>query len=385
MSRGGTLRAIVVGGGIGGLSAAIALRRVGLEAAVFERAPGPREVGAGVGLWSNAVAVLRGLGLYEAVRGIGAEIGGEARSWRGKRLFGNSADELRRRYGEANLVVHRADLQEALLASLPEGTVRFGARCVAFTQDGDGVTTRFADGWEERGDVLVGADGLRSGMRATLLGDGPPRYAGLTAWRGIAEGAGGFAPEGAGLNLWGRGTEFGLMNIGGGRAYWYATKNALEGAVESPAGRKAEVLELLRGWYAPTRAAVEATEEANILRTDIYDREPVQRWGEGRATLLGDAAHPMTPHLGQGACQAIEDAAVLADCLGGAGSPVAALRLYEARRAPRTADIVRRSRRTGRVLQLENPLLCDLRDALVGALPSSVLLRQMDPVVGHTP
>lgn len=378
------MRAIIVGGGIGGLSAAIALRRVGVEAVVFERAPEPREVGAAVGLWSNAVRALKGLGLYAPVRELGAEIGAEIRTWRGRKLFEISADELRGRYGEANLLVHRADLQSALLSALPEGAVRFGARFVSFAQVGAGVTARFADGREEKGDLLVGADGLRSNVRAALLDDGPPRYAGLTAWRGVAP-SDGFAPEGAGLELWGRGSEVGVMSIGGGRAYWYVTRNVPEGAAEGPAGRKSEVLDLLRGWYGPASAAVEATEEAKILRTDIYDREPVERrWGEGRATLLGDAAHPMTPHLGQGACQAIEDAAVLADCLRRAKeSPAAALRLYEGRRAPRTAALVRQSRRTGRVLQIESPLLCDLRDSLVGALPKSLLMRQMDPVIGY--
>ena len=382
------MRAIVVGGGIGGLSAAIALRRAGIEAAVFERAPEPPEVGAGVGLWSNALRVLKGLGLYEAVRGIGAEIGGETRSWSGRRLFGFSAGEMRRRYGEASVVVHRAELQGVLLAALPEDSVRYGARLVGFSDDGDEVTARFADGRKEVGDLLVGADGLRSATREVLVGDGPPRYAGLTAWRGVAEGADDFAPEGKGLNLWGRGSEFGVMNIGGGRAYWFLTKNAPEGERESPAGRRSEILDRLPGGYPAAKAAVEATEVAKILRTDIYDREPVESWGTGRATLLGDAAHPMTPHLGQGACQAIEDAVVLADCLGGrqgdAGSIAAALRLYEGRRRARTTELVRSSRRVGRVLQLENPLLCGLRDALVGALPSGAVFRQLDPVLGYT-
>lgn len=379
------MRAIVVGGGIGGLSAANALRRAGIEAAVFERAPGPPEVGVGVGLWSNAPRVLKDLGLYEAVRGIGAEIGGETRSWSGGRLFGYSAGEMRRRYKEASVVVHRADLQGVLLAALPEGSVRYGARLVGFSEDGEEVVARFADGREETGDLLVGADGLRSATREALVGDGPPLYAGLTAWRGVAEGADCFAPEGEGLNLWGRGSEFGVMNIGGGRAYWFLTKNAPEGEPESPAGRKSKILDRLPGRFPAAKAAVEATK---ILRTDIYDREPIERWGAGRATLLGDAAHPMTPHLGQGACQAIEDAAVLAGCLGGtkrvARSVAVALRLYEERRRVRTTELVRSSRRVGHVLQLENPLLCGLRDALVEALPSGAMFRQLDPVLGYT-
>lgn len=381
------MKAIIVGGGIGGLAAAVALRRVGVEAEVFERAARIQEVGAGVSLWGNAMKALRRLGLYEAVRARGAEIGGEARTWRGKRLFSYSAEDLQRRFGQTNLALHRAELQAALLSTLPAETVRLDAEFTGFTQDGPAVTARFADGREARGDLLVGADGLRSATRAQLLGEEPPRYAGLTAWRGIAEKVDGFAPEGMGLNLWGRGSEFGLINIGDDRAYWYATANAPESSPANPAGHKREVLERLRGWYAPARMAVEATEDSRILRTDIYDRKPVGRWGSGRATLLGDAAHPMTPHLGQGACQAIEDAVALADVLGDVlrgSEPVdAALRAYEGRRQERTAPIVRRSRRVGWVMQLENPLLCTLRDNLTAAMPSGAQLRMLDPVVGY--
>ena len=377
------MKVLVAGAGIGGLAAAIALRRVGLDVAVFERAGELRAVGAGVALWANATKALRKIDVYEAAREVGAELGGAARSWRGRKLFSLSADELRSRFGEANLVVHRADLQRVLLSALPDGTVRLGAELVGFEQDGAGITVRFADGRREAGDVLVGADGLRSVVRARLLGDGEPRYAGITAWRGISDVGDEVAPPGVGLNLWGRGAEFGLASIGNGRAYWYFSRNAPEGAPESPTGRKREVLEHLQGWYAPARTAVEATAESKILRTDLYDREPAKRWGQGRVTLLGDAAHPMTPHLGQGACQAIEDAVVLADSLRGAGSVVTALRSYQARRIGRTTEMVRRSRRVGRVMQWESPLLCGLRDALVGISPSSFTLRQLDPAVGY--
>jgi 2-polyprenyl-6-methoxyphenol hydroxylase-like FAD-dependent oxidoreductase len=189
--------------------------------------------------------------------------------------------------------------------------------------------------------------------------------------------------DGEAVNLWGRGSEFGLADIGRGRAYWYLTKNAPEGQADAPEGRKAEVLGHLEGWYEPARAAVEATEDGGILRTDIYDRDPLgPRWGEGRVTLLGDAAHPMTPNLGQGACQAVEDAIALSEALGQSGSVVAALRLYEARRAGRTARVVRLSRRMGRAYQAENPLLCGLRDAVAGAMPPRAQLRQLESVVG---
>jgi 2-polyprenyl-6-methoxyphenol hydroxylase-like FAD-dependent oxidoreductase len=375
-------KAVVIGGGIGGLTAAISLRRAGVEAVVFERSPELREVGAGIALWANATKALRKLGLYEAVRDRAAEIGGETRTWLGRRLFAIPAEAMRSRFGEANLVMHRADLQAALLAAQPDDAVRLGANLESFSQDGEAVVAHFSEGREETADFLVGADGLRSTVRARLLDDGPPRYAGFTAWRGIAEGVEGLVPDGVGLNLWGRGMEFGLISIGRGRAYWYLTKNVPEGGAEAPCGRKEEVLGHLRGWYGAARAAVEATEDASILRNDIFDREPVWRWGEGRATLLGDAAHPMTPNLGQGACQAIEDAVVLGASVRGTRS-AASLRSYEARRIQRTGVVVRASRSMARVLQIEAPLLCGVRDAVVRRMPGGVRMGRLDPIVGY--
>lgn len=337
-------------------------------------------------MWANATKVLRRLGLYEPVREAGAEIGGEVRSWNGKKLFSFSATELRRRFGEVNLAIHRVDLHSTLLAALPESAVRLGAELLDFEQDGRRVLARFTDDREERGDFIVGADGLHSVVRAKVLKDGPPRYAGFTAWRGIVEGADGILPEGVGLNVWGRGSELGLASLGRDRAYWYATRNSPEGEPEKPAGRREEVLEILerRGHCKDFfRPAVEVTEETNILRTDLYDRDPVRGWGTGRVTLLGDAAHPMTPSLGQGACQAIEDAAGLADALAGTNSVSDVLRLYERRRGGRTAAIVRRSRRMGRIMQSESPVICGLRDTLAAAVPAKMRLRALDPVVGY--
>jgi len=375
---------MIVGGGIGGLTAAVALGRAGVEVAVFERAAELREIGAGISLWANATRALKSLDVYEEVRAAGAaEIGGELRSWRGALISEIPAEDLRARFGEANLAVHRADLQGALLVALPSGTVRLGAEFTGFAQNGEEVIARFADGREERGEVLVGADGLHSSVRAQLFGWRTPRYAGYTAWRGVAEAGEGRLPEGVGLNLWGRGSEFGLVGIGRGRFYWFATRNAPEGETESVAGRKREVLDLLTGWYEPARAAVEGTDEPKILRNDIYDRDPLASWGAGRVTLLGDAAHPMTPNLGQGACQAIEDAVVLARCLGVGDGISRSLRLYEDRRIRRTAAVVRRSRLVGRVTQLQNPLLCRLRDVVAKRTSARAQLRQYEEIARY--
>jgi 2-polyprenyl-6-methoxyphenol hydroxylase-like FAD-dependent oxidoreductase len=375
------VKAIVVGGGIGGLSAAVALRRVGVEAVVFERAAELREVGAGISLWSNAMQALRGLGLEGAVRTLGTEeIGGTVRTADGVVISKIPADVLERRFG-ANVVLTRPDLLAVLLAALEESgePVRLGFECSAFGQDGAGVVATFAGGHEERGDFLVGADGLHSGIRSRLLGDGSPRYAGFTAWRGLAEL--GEDREHGGFEAWGRGQIFGLVGLGGGRFYWYATKNAPEGQGDASGGRKAELLERFGGWREPVPSVIRATDEGRILRHDVYHREPARRWGEGRVTLLGDAAHPMTPNLGQGACQAIEDAASLAGCMREGGDVEAALRLYEERRRGRTALISRRSRLMSRAAQLENPLLCRLRNAAVGRMPLRLQLKQLEPIL----
>lgn len=378
---------LVAGAGIGGLTAAIALRRAGFEVAVFERAAGILGVGAGLLLAANAVKALDELGLSDAVSGLGVPAAdGGILSWRGEVLLKVDASELEKRAGAQTSAVHRADLQEMLLRKLDEagGTVHVGKELERFAQDDGGVRAFFADGSEERGGVLVGADGLRSRVRAGLFGDQRPVYAGYTSWRGIASPGRELVPVGGGFESWGRGRRFGCAHVGGGRVYWFATKNAPEGQRNEPGGSKTALLEAFRGWHEPVGAVIGATEGGAILRTDVYDRKPLgRRWGEGRVTLLGDAAHPMTPNLGQGACQAIEDAVVLARCLRARGATADALRRYEELRAERAATVVRRSRRLGKIGQLENPLLCRLRDRALGMIPAKTYLRQMEGIVAH--
>jgi 2-polyprenyl-6-methoxyphenol hydroxylase-like FAD-dependent oxidoreductase len=381
------VRAIVVGGGIGGLSTAIALRRIGVEAVVFERADELQEIGAGISLWANAMKALGKLGLADAVLEAGRPLRpkGQLRSQSGEVFYEVASATLEERFGAVTVAVHRADLQKILLSALDAEALRLGAGFAGFEQDEAGVVVRFADGGEERADLLIGADGIHSAVRAQLLGDGPPRYAGYVAWRGVAE-LEDPIPGVAGCESWGRGERFGLAMLGRGRVYWYATKNAPE-AEDEAAERKEELLARFAEWHEPIASVIRATEKAHIHRDGVYYREPSALWGEGRVTLLGDAAHPMTPDLGQGACQAIEDALVLMRSLGENGNVQAALRLYEGRRAERTAYVIRQSRRLGRIAQLENPLACRLRDVVLRVIPSRVQgrmqVRQMEALVGY--
>ena len=377
------MKAIVIGAGIGGLSTAIALRKTGVETVVFERARELKEIGAGLSLMSNATRALNGLGLTDALRGIGESIEvAEIRTWRGELLSRIPLWQISEKVGAGSAAVHRADLQGALVRELDDEALRLDAACISFEQDGGGVRVFFADGTEERADLLVGADGLRSTIRRGLLGDGVPRYAGYTAWRAVVAPEGELVPANEAIEVWGRGARFICTQIGRGRVYWAVSKNAPEGEPDAPTVKDA-LLELCAGWLDPVEALIAATEKADILRTEIYDRGPVRkRWGKGRVTLLGDAAHPMTPDLGQGACQAIEDAVELAECLKEREYVEAALELYEVRRTRRTAAIVRGSRRIGRVAQLQNPLACSLRDATLRALPNRLQMKQFETLIG---
>ena len=328
------MRALIVGAGIGGLAAAVALRRVGIETLVIEQVAEIREVGAGLSLWSNAVNALRELGVEASVLASASVIErNESRTRSGRLIAHNDLAEISRIAGAPCICVHRGVLQRILLDALPPGSVRTHARCSGF----DNSTAVLDSGERIAADILIGADGISSVIRARLHGSEPPRYAGYTCWRGICQDSGVLADRSALLAI-GSGTQFGVWPCGAGQLYWFLTKNAPEGTRQT----KADAVALCRDWAAPAPSIVEATPEEAIVQNDIVDRRPLQWWGRG-ATLLGDAAHAATPNLGQGACQALEDAVVLAHCLGSVRPIDAALRDYERLRIARTTTIVRDS------------------------------------------
>ena len=400
------MRALVIGAGVGGLSAAVALRKIGAEVAVLERSGEIGEIGVGLSLWPNALRALRELGLYGEVMAASNHLrpASGLRTWRGRVLSSVPAEKMDERFGEPAAAVHRADLQGVLLRAAEEAgaEIRTGAELTGFEQRGGSVDARFRAGERfetERGDLLVGADGIRSTVRGLVLGDGEPRYAGYVAWRGVAYfGVDRDAPrdpvrDDGGFEAWGVGQRFGLARIGRPGAYWwYATKNAPEGEAEDesgdPARRKQELLSLFGDWASPVPEVLGATASGGIHRDGVYDREPAEKWGEGRVTLLGDAAHPMTPDLGQGACQAVEDAVALARVLESEGRIEDALGRYEAERRRRTAPVVRASRRLGRTGQLGNAAACRARDGLLRAIPHRYLelaeLRQLEAMIGFS-
>ncbi len=365
---------LIAGGGIGGLTLAALLHRRGFPALVLERAPDFAPLGAGLVLQPNAVRALRIGGIEKPVLRAGAAMEKlQIRDDRGRVLSETAGTRFGAAFGAGLFGFHRATLHQALLALIPAPCLRLGSAVRSFKSTGTGVEVELESGERVEGSALVGADGLHSAIRRQMLNDGEPRYSGYTSWRGVTERAS-LWPAGQMSESWGRGARFGLVAIDGDRLYWFATANV------APRGRdsgRGSLLERFSPWHDPIRAVIESTPERAILRTDICDRDPVGRWTEGRVTLLGDAAHPMTPDLGQGGGQAIEDAVVLDLCLSAADDVGSAFKDFETRRLRRTARVVREARRFGRVGQMDNGFGRALRDLALRAAPSSLSLRSL--------
>src|SRR5262249_20041554 len=276
----GNKRAIIVGAGPGGLAAAIALGQAGFDCGICERAIESVDAGSGLTLWPNAMKALGWLGLADAVHQFTSPWDGIAmRSWRGELLFEIPQDS--RSNGVETVcgaAMHRADLLGMLLKET-KSAVRRGVRVVNWHQDAHSVAAMCEDGTEIRGDLLIGADGIRSLIRHQLFGPKKLRYAGYTVWRGVVQFR---LKDKVGLTTMGRGSQFGLFPMAGERVYWFGSANAPEGDNDSTGGCKRQLLEAFRGWHEPIREVIEATDEPSIIRNDIYDLDPLPCWTVGR-------------------------------------------------------------------------------------------------------
>jgi 2-polyprenyl-6-methoxyphenol hydroxylase-like FAD-dependent oxidoreductase len=372
------MRVAIIGAGIGGLNTAIALRRIGYEVAVFERAPQLREVGAGISLWTNAMTALDALGAGDAVRNVSVPLSiSELRIRNGRTIVNRvRAVDLAKRMARPELVriVHRAELVESLARLLPPAAITFGRECERMTEEENSVTIHFTCGHTATAQAIVGADGIRSAVRKSIGHVDDPRYAGYTCWRGIGPRPRAMKP-GYLAEWWGRGRRFGMATLPGDRVYWFAVKNAPAGGQNDD--EKAEVLDSFRNWCEPVPELIESTPSRHVFRNDILDRPPARPWSRGRIVLMGDAAHPTTPNLGQGGCMAIEDAVILAQTLvASRGDFGQAFRAFEQRRYARTAAVTKNSWTFGRLAQMEGAISSRFRDGIV-----QLLL----PVIGTRP
>ena len=372
---------VIVGGGIGGLSAALALVRVGVPVRVFEQAPELAEVGAGIGLWTNAVRALDHLGVGDAIRRVSTALSvGEFCNPQGDVLSGFDLGALLPDMpGAAVRIIHRAGLQGALADALPPGVLTTGAVCTGVTQDADGVTVTFDGDDPVRASLLIGADGIDSAVRAALHGKGKKRYSGQTAYRGIAE----VPPPEPGVvrEIQGPGMRAAVCPIDATRVYWWTAENAPEGQQDKPEERRAYLLDRFRGWPGGLPELIAAT-TSPILRNDLVDRAPLDAWTVGRVTLLGDAAHPMLPNLGQGACSAIEDGVVLGQSIAAEGVTPAALQRYERARMARTTRFVKDSWVFGIPVLWKRAPAVFVREWLLKLTPESIFARTVRSQIG---
>jgi 2-polyprenyl-6-methoxyphenol hydroxylase-like FAD-dependent oxidoreductase len=370
-------KAVVIGGGIGGLASGVALRRKGWDVTVLERAARIEPVGSGLAVAANALKALDALGLGDQVRKLSTVEGPfGVRRADGSWLTHATEDDADARYGDSVVVMLRATLMDVLMDALGPGDLRLNTVVSAVDHDRGIVRT---DAGELEADLVVAADGIHSATRRALFPGHPgPAYSGVTAWRGLVPRNGLTIPR---SESWGRGLVFGIHQLADDVVYVYATDLSPAGAVHGD--EREELLRRFGGWHEPIPALLRAADPAKILRNDVYYlKTPLPAFHRGRVALVGDAAHPMTPNLGQGACQAIEDAVVLAHLAGGD------LGAYTAARLERTSKVVRRSMTICGLTKVRNPVAVRLRDLAMSAgarLSPDLMLRSMDEVLGWRP
>lgn len=361
-----SLRILISGGGIGGITAALCLARAGFEVLVLEQAREFHEIGAGIQLSPNCTRVMHHLGLESALRTRAClPQGTEFRQWRSGRVILRTplGEEMINRFGSPYYHIHRGDLLRVLVEAAREVAnieLRTGAEVEGFTQDATGVSVALAVG-SERGHLLVGADGIHSTVRARLWGDQQARFTGNIAWRGVVPShrlpselirsvtGVWWGPKRHLVHYYMRGGD--LLNC-----VCVVEKAGWEVESWTAPGTREELASDFAGWHGEVQALINAMDSASLFKWALYDRAPMSQWGKARVTLLGDACHATLPFMAQGAAMAIEDAAVLAACLKIGADLPHSLRRYEDLRRKRTADVQMRSRRNARLFHLSGPL-----------------------------
>ncbi len=377
----------IIGAGIGGLSAAVALQQLGLKVKVLERASELKEMGAGIVLSANAIKVLEKLGLADQVRQAGSPVKkAEIRTPDGQLIVEMPVHMQAERYGTYSYLLYRPELQRILYEKLDPNTVVLGKKFLQLEQDPEKITSFFEDGETLDSGLLIGADGVHSRVRQYVMEESKLRYSGFTAVRGISnyEDVRFPAELGGGFEAWGNGKRFGFSHLGKGRVFWFAAINTPQGSLVKGENKRHLALQQFKGWWEPIADVIDSTKEENILVHEIFDRKPLKKWHKGRVTLLGDAAHPMLPNLGQGGAQAMEDALILARYLKECFQEVEeAYSLYEQERIPRVTKIIKGSRMMARMMQLKNPAAMMVRNQILRNMPDELKINRLDWILGY--
>lgn len=370
----------IIGGGIAGLTAAIALAQKGIHATIFEAAPEVKPVGAGIVLAANAMLVYRKLGIDKDIIPLGKQLSGfDILSSRGKLITKTDTTFLSVDGAPDNFTIHRAVLHNVLLSKIPTSSIHTNKRLKSFEQKEKEIVVHFEDGTSHVTNYLIAADGIHSPVRKQLLPDSLPRYAGYTCWRAVVS-TDKFNEAGS-SETWGAKGRFGIAPLAGDKVYWFACINAPQNDATMRGFKVADLQREFTSYHQDIQTLLSRTSNEALIWSDIIDIRPLQHFAFGNIVLIGDAAHATTPNMGQGACQGIEDAIVLADELSKRTVPQDAFKFFEKRRLSRTRDITNTSWVLGKMAQMENSFLCRLRNAFMRSLPEKFKQTQVRKVL----
>ena len=364
----------IIGAGIGGLATALALKSAQIPFRIYEGAPALEPVGAGIMIANNAMQAFRNWGIAEAAVALGNRISVMNLTRPDlKPISSNDLGWFEERSGLHNIAIHRADLHRILVNAVGADHIVLNKRLKTISQTESAWELSFEDGTVAAADYLLGADGLRSRLRSALFGNGELRDAGQNCWRGVTDFE---LPERYHYQLneaWGKGKRFGFVRLNDRQVYWYLLID------QDLAGITSDIFPFLSDFHPLVAQIIEATPRSGWIVAPIFDLKPMSEWSTGRACLIGDAAHATTPNLGQGACQAIEDAYALGELLK-RFSLDEAIQRYPSVRMPKAHYIVDMSWRIGKVAHARNPLMIGLRNLIMKATPARVNQKQLEKI-----
>jgi 2-polyprenyl-6-methoxyphenol hydroxylase-like FAD-dependent oxidoreductase len=373
------IKTLIVGGGIAGLTTAIALKRKGFEVKVVKATDVIKPVGAGLSLAANAMKALKHIGISNAIIKEGRELTSfSLYDANGKLLKKANTDPANSKHGISNFTIHRADLHRVLLSFLNNEEVILSKRTKSIQKLNDLYQITFEDNTILSCEQLIIAEGIHSPLRKFFLKDAKLRYSGYTCWRGIA--------DASTLNLsetsetWGKDGRFGIVPLANQKIYWYACKNAPNLASKLKDFSLAEIQVNFKNFHKNVQLVLQNTKAEDVIWSDISDLNPIKQYAFENAVLIGDSAHATTPNMGQGACMAIEDAAILAECMAKKSSFNEAIRLFESVRLKRTHDIVNASWKLGKIAQWENGISIKLRNLAFLIMPQSSYQKQLESI-----
>jgi 2-polyprenyl-6-methoxyphenol hydroxylase-like FAD-dependent oxidoreductase len=368
----------IVGGGIGGLTLAIAMQQKGFDVVVFESAPKIKPLGAGIVLAGNAMKALAEIGIDSEILKAGNQLKLlRIKNQRGKILNELDAEKINEEYGINNFAIHRADLHKILMEHLKEGTLILGKSCLDIQQDDQSVQLKFSDNSTAAFDYVIACDGIHSVIRKKIFPQSKTRFAGYTCFRAVVNEQPKNFNQTENTETWGANGRFGIVPLKNDRIYWFACINTTFNDPVMKSFKPNDLLNYFKDFHYPVSEIINLTQNEQLIWSDIVDLKPIKKFISGRIALLGDAAHATTPNMGQGACMAIEDAVILTNCLLKEPTVEQAFSNYELKRLPRTKYIVDNSWKLGKVAQLENPVLIKLRNTALQLTPQSITKNQM--------